>query len=273
MRFMRYILIICILLIATGILAGVFNFIDLSDRFDLYGSNMTPDPTSTPAVQKESEMPVFAPVDSATEPITPTRTATPATPQDKYVLELMPVDGAENMTQVPATPNPTQTPAKTTDVQDSTNNPPATVAEQGEYLTVLAESILEKINQQREANSLKPLVFSSNVLAVANSKAKEMADNDYFDHVSPKTGDIDKQFEVFGNIVLGENAAHIGENLLYCYGYNKDDLSADMLVQGWMDSQGHRENILNADFTHTAISAYYTGNGKLFAVESFYTPE
>ncbi len=69
-----------------------------------------------------------------------------------------------------------------------------------------------------------------------------MADNNYFDHTSPTYGDLSDMMNEFGITysVAGENIAQ---------GYR----TAESVMEGWMDSQGHRENILNPDYTEIGV--------------------
>ena len=76
-----------------------------------------------------------------------------------------------------------------------------------------------------------------------------MKDNNYFDHNSPTYGspfDMMKQF--------GISYTSAGENIA------QGQQTPEEVVEAWMNSQGHRENIMNASFTHIGVGYVESGN-------------
>jgi uncharacterized YkwD family protein len=126
-------------------------------------------------------------------------------------------------------------------------------AETSAELTADEQQMLNLVNQEREKKGLPALKADPELTKVARVKAKDMIDNNYFDHNSPKYGspfDMLKQFGVEYN-TAGEN------------------LAGNSSVQGahtsLMNSQGHRENILKADYTNVGIGVVDGGQyGKMF---------
>jgi uncharacterized YkwD family protein len=105
------------------------------------------------------------------------------------------------------------------------------------------------VNIERQKAGLSPLSVSNKLSDVARLKSKDMADNRYFSHTSPTYGspfDMMKQF--------GISYRTAGENIAKGY------LSAESVVNGWMNSSGHRANILNPSFGTIGVGAYKTGN-------------
>ncbi|MCA0970786.1 CAP domain-containing protein [Halobacillus litoralis] len=94
--------------------------------------------------------------------------------------------------------------------------------------------IFELTNKERKAEGLEPFVRDAELEALANKKAKDFYENDYFAHNSPVYG---SPFDM----VREANPAYrsVGENI--AAGYQ----SAEAVVEGWMNSPGHRANILS----------------------------
>ncbi|MHB1314428.1 MAG: CAP domain-containing protein [Christensenellales bacterium] len=133
-------------------------------------------------------------------------------------------------------------------------------------------AILELVNGIRRENGLHELTYDVRAESVARSKTREMYVYNYFEHSSPVKGTITQQFEEFGNIILGENAWSVGENLAKTEDYGKEDLTADFFVRIWMQSEGHRANILNKDYTAVGIAVYWN-RGVCYAAQEFLREE
>jgi len=101
--------------------------------------------------------------------------------------------------------------------------------------------MLELVNAERAKAGLKPLTWDADLARVANIKAKDMVDNNYFSHTSPTYG---SPFEMMRSFGIQYRTA--GENLA---GYS----SVEGAHNGLMNSEGHRKNILNPSFTHIGI--------------------
>ncbi|WP_214483148.1 CAP domain-containing protein [Bacillus sp. SM2101] len=108
--------------------------------------------------------------------------------------------------------------------------------------------VVNLVNIEREAEGLDPLTLSDEVTDVAQVKAKDMRDNNYFDHVSPTYGEPGDML-----INFGVNYRMSGENIAAGHTTPED------VVEGWMNSEGHRENILRPAFTEIGIG-YIEGN-------------
>ncbi len=119
-------------------------------------------------------------------------------------------------------------------------------AEQTEA-TQQAREVLKIVNQERQKQGLKPLVISAKLTDIANKKAKDMADNGYFDHTSPTYGSPFDMLKRFGvkYTMAGENIAAGQKN-------------ATEVMNSWMNSSGHRANILKAEYEQIGIG-YVTG--------------
>lgn len=102
--------------------------------------------------------------------------------------------------------------------------------------------VFNLINQQRANNGLPALKIDSEVQRVARIKAQDMVDNNYFSHNSPTYGTPFNMLKSFG---ISYKSA--GENIAG----NSSNSSA---VTAWMNSSGHRANILNSSYNYTGIA-------------------
>lgn len=130
------------------------------------------------------------------------------------------------------------------------------------YLANVEEVIFNATNAERQKAGLAPYVRNATANSYGRSKSKDMLDNNYFDHNSPTNGyisDIAKRD--------GWSYSKIGENIYTSTGMGADGQS---IVNSWMNSQGHRENILNSGFKELGVGVVEL-NGKLYATQIFYT--
>lgn len=129
-----------------------------------------------------------------------------------------------------------------------------------------ADGILDFTNRQRKANgSLLPLSQNSKLNQIASLRIKDMFEKEYFEHKSPSgVGASDIAYDVgYEFILVGENIA-LGN-------FGGDEA----IVQAWMDSPGHRANILNKRYTEIGIAAergLYKGKEVWLAVQIFGRP-
>ena len=103
------------------------------------------------------------------------------------------------------------------------------------------QEVFNLINQQRQQNGLSALSINSEVQNVARIKAKDMVDKNYFSHTSPTYG---SPFDMLKSFKISYNTA--GENIA-------GNSSNSGAVNAWMNSSGHRANILNSSFNQTGI--------------------
>lgn len=115
------------------------------------------------------------------------------------------------------------------------------------------QEVFNLINNQRKQNGLNELLINSEVQNVARIKAKDMVDNNYFSHTSPTYG---SPFDMLKNFKISYNTA--GENIA-------GNSSNSGAVTAWMNSSGHRANILNSSFNQTGIGVVQSPKyGKIY---------
>lgn len=124
-----------------------------------------------------------------------------------------------------------------------------------------AEAILKLVNQERSKAGVQPLTLSDKLTSIAYTKAKDMADKNYFSHQSPTYGspfDMLKQF--------GVSYSYAGENIA------AGQKSAEEVMNSWMNSSGHKANILNKNYTQLGVGFYRGGQYGTEWVQLFIKP-
>ena len=112
-----------------------------------------------------------------------------------------------------------------------------------------SEQVVVLVNQQRVANGCGEVSTDERLRQAAQNHSQDMALNDYFSHTS-----LDGSTPWDRIIAQGYSFSEAGENI--AAGYS----SPESVVNAWMNSQGHRENILNCNFLHIGIGYYYLEN-------------
>jgi hypothetical protein len=122
---------------------------------------------------------------------------------------------------------------------------------------------LNEVNRLRQSHKLVPLAFSENLLQVARSYSRRMAEEKFFSHNDPEGRSVRERVNE-ANIKW----RMVGENLALSNGYiNPVAIS----LRGWMDSPGHRRNLLDPDWRHTAIGVWISADGTVYFTEIFLT--
>lgn len=152
----------------------------------------------------------------------------------------------ENAT--PVTNNNTKAPTNSTNKQvEAPTKTPATNVSKS--VSEFEKQVVDLTNAERTKAGLKPLEMHGALMDVAQAKSEDMAKNNYFDHNSPTYGSPFDQIKAAG---ISYRSA--GENIA------QGQTTPAQVVQAWMDSPGHRQNILNANYTHIGVGYVENGN-------------
>lgn len=120
-------------------------------------------------------------------------------------------------------------------------------------MTTDEKEVFDLINNQRTQNGLSALKLDTETLRVARIKAQDMVENNYFSHNSPTYG---SPFQMLNSFKISYKTA--GENIAG----NSSNSSA---ITAWMNSSGHRANILNSSFNYTGIGVVKSSKyGKVY---------
>lgn len=120
---------------------------------------------------------------------------------------------------------------------DTTTNTGA-VSNKGTYV----QQIVTLVNKERAAAGLKPVSGLDSLHKVAATKATDMRTNNYFSHTSPTYG---SPFDMMKSFGITYNAA--GENIAM------GQKTPEEVMKAWMNSPGHKANILNANFNYIGV--------------------
>ena len=175
-----------------------------------------------------------------TIPSKPTQPSVPVTPEEPSTPETPEVPVTPEAPVVPEVPVEPEKPV-------TSNN-----------LSTQELEVVRLVNIEREKAGLEPFTISNKLSEVARLKSKDMADNRYFSHTSPTYGSPFQMMKQFG---ISYRTA--GENIAKGY------LSAQSVVNGWMNSSGHRANILNPSFGTIGVGAYKTSNNTIYWTQMF----
>lgn len=160
------------------------------------------------------------------------------------------VTQSENKKEQNKTEQPQQAPEEASVQQNPSEQ--LSKKEQTAESTILSEyelEVVELTNVERQKHGLAPLQIDEALSKVARVKSEDMAKQNYFNHNSPTYGspfDMMKQFGISYR-TAGENIA-MGQR------------SPQEVVNAWMNSEGHRANILNSNFTHIGVGHASNGN-------------
>ncbi|MEC5424846.1 SafA/ExsA family spore coat assembly protein [Virgibacillus sp. C22-A2] len=111
------------------------------------------------------------------------------------------------------------------------------------------QEVVKLVNAERAKAGLPALKHDWELARVAKYKSQDMLDKKYFSHTSPTYG---SPFDMMKNFGISYKSA--GENIA------KGQTSAQKVVNAWMNSSGHRANIMSKDFTHIGVGYVESGH-------------
>lgn len=132
------------------------------------------------------------------------------------------------------------------------------------YIAEIEQAIFARVNKERSANGLAPLSYNNTMENYARLKSKDMGDRGYFDHANPEGELITAQMKRDG-----VNYNSWGENIAYIQRDSTNASLADQFMTNWMNSPGHRANILSGNFASIGVGVYKVGN-TYYATQEFY---
>ena len=116
-------------------------------------------------------------------------------------------------------------------------------------VTAYENEVVRLVNIERSKQGIAPLTSDWQLSRVARYKSQDMKDNGYFSHTSPTYG---SPFEMMKSFGISYRTA--GENIA------KGQRTPAEVVNAWMNSSGHRANILNKSFTKIGVGYVANGN-------------
>ncbi|NUS12885.1 MAG: CAP domain-containing protein [Streptomyces sp.] len=149
-----------------------------------------------------------------------------------------------------AAPTPTRTATpRTTPVRITPATTPPTASSSADTLAATRAAILSLVNKERSTAGCKPLTASSSLDGLAQAFSDDMAARGFFDHTDPDGNDPWARAKARGITDLG------GENIA------RGQATAEAVMDAWMNSPGHRANILNCDYTTLGVGIHFGTGG------------
>lgn len=146
---------------------------------------------------------------------------------------------------------------KTSPVKEENNGSPDTATVSSSNLSY-EQKVVELVNIERQKAGLQTLTLDSEISNVARTKAKDMADNNYFAHQSPTYGSAGDMLTKFGI-----RWSAWGENLA------SGQRTPESVVTAWMNSEGHRANIMSPGFSRLGVGYVTNSSGTPYWTQVF----
>ncbi|GKX67136.1 CAP domain-containing protein [Inconstantimicrobium mannanitabidum] len=158
--------------------------------------------------------------------------------------------------------------AKSPSTSTSTATKPSTTtqstASSDKFIAEIEQLIFNKVNQERAKAGVPQLSYNSTMEHYARIKSQDMGDRGYFDHKNPEG-------KLMADIMKADGVNYMawGENIAYIGGVTGNSTLADNFMTNWMNSPGHRANILSTNFSSIGIGVYKIGD-TYYATQEFY---
>ena len=170
---------------------------------------------------------------------------------------------------------------------EDTDDASAGDTEDGTLDRALVEQYVhEAVNEERTARGLEALAFDEDLQEIARSHSQDMAERDYFAHTDPEGNSFADRYEAHGyecRAYTDDGYYYTGgENIAYTYfdqpvrtssgevvEHTTERELAEGIVDQWMNSDGHRENILAEHWNNEGIGIYVTEDDRVYATQNF----
>ena len=216
------------------------------------GDTETPNVPNNPSIDEtpgDTVVPPTGDTETPSTPDTPTVDETPSVPEQTPSVP-------EETPSTPDTPVVDETPDNST--EDNSTNADTN------FMAAVETAIYNKVNDERAKAGVPALTYNTVMQKYARIKSQDMGDKKYFSHEDLNGNLITTQMKKDGVSykAWGENIAYIGGNV-------SADTLAQQFMTNWMNSSGHRENILSTKFSSIGVGVYKIGN-KVYATQEFY---
>ncbi|HVE59681.1 MAG TPA: CAP domain-containing protein [Pyrinomonadaceae bacterium] len=135
-------------------------------------------------------------------------------------------------------------------------------SEDGANALNLERLVFALINKKRTENNLQPLLWSEQAAQAARLHSKNMSLYNFFSHIGLDGKRVDGRADLVGL----KNWRMIGENIAYNRGYGSP---IERVIESWMNSSGHRENLLNKNWRETGVGINVTKDGTYYFTQVF----
>ena len=196
---------------------------------------------------------------TSTVPITTTAVATTQAPTTTTTAPVTTTATKASTTAAPKKKNNSKT---TTTTKAASKKPAAQTPAQNQTVsgaqTGFESDMLKQVNAQRAKNGQSALTLNQSLCASARVRASEIAKDGCFSHTRPDDSGCFTAISGVSYRTAGENIA------MGTWGY----FGVDKIMDGWMNSEGHRANMLNGDFSEVGFGCVVV-NGNGYWVQMF----
>lgn len=166
-------------------------------------------------------------------------------------------------------PTPEQKPETNKPVTNTPITPPNndnnnTTTPSASFIAEIEQAIFQQVNAEREKAGVPTLSYNNTMQKYARIKSQDMGDRNYFAHENPEGQLITVQMQKDG-----VSYQAWGENIAYIQSSSSNSSLASQFMTNWMNSSGHRANILSTNFSSIGIGVYKVGN-TYYATQEFY---
>ncbi|MBF0708041.1 sporulation protein [Alkalihalobacillus hwajinpoensis] len=177
------------------------------------------------------------------------KTEQPAQEEQAEKAEAPSEEPAKEHAEAPQETTPSDAQAEEAPAPETEQAEPAKETNEDTGLSEFEQQVVNLTNAEREKAGLPALEVDTELSKVAQAKSEDMRDNNYFAHNSPTYG---SPFDMMNQFGVDYQSA--GENIA------KGQQTPEEVVNAWMNSEGHRKNIMNGSFTHIGVGYVEEGN-------------
>jgi uncharacterized protein YkwD len=122
-------------------------------------------------------------------------------------------------------------------------------------LGAMEARLVELHNEERSVRDLPKLCVREELVASSRLHSEEMIERDYFAHETPEDENAFERMKRAGYTLDGYASISTGENLAWRThrGAGPEPSDAKLVVEGWLESEGHRRNLLDPDFREVGV--------------------
>lgn len=232
------------------------------ENTQIENNDVTSNPENViPADPNNNESDVVPPAENEATPSLPSDENSSNSPSENSVEPTVPdntetqsdnsQDNGSNNSEQSTTPPLGETPFSPS--PDSENS--------GSFLPAVEQEIFRMVNEERTKAGVPTLSYNTTMEKYARIKSKDMGDRNYFSHENPEGQLITEQMSKDG-----VTYSAWGENIAYVQGSASN--AASEIMNMWMNSPGHRQNILSTNFTSIGVGVSQHGN-TIYATQEF----
>lgn len=119
--------------------------------------------------------------------------------------------------------------------------------------------LMQGINEVRLQHGISPLSLDKRLMSIAREKANDLNDNNYLEHKSLKLGTPKEMIKNNGILFYSIG----GENIA------RGEVDVDAIINAWLDSEGHKYNIMEKNYTKTGVGVVRGKNGVIYCAQIF----